>query len=140
MSYRAEAVIKPKGYKAEMLALTVDTEAEAIEKVRTFLLPTALRNAIYFRDGEDPEDEDAGYEDFGHDLEAVSGFIASSASVGVFLQQLEYEGQLSDPRLLIGPHKGVWPPVGTRKELDLLVGAINDRDGYYVGDYSIEKA
>lgn len=140
MAYRAEAVVKPKGYKADILAETVDTEAEAIEKVRTFLMPTAFRNAVFFDEGEDPEDDEAGYEDFGADLVAVAGFVASPVSVGVFLQQLSSEGQLGDESLLTGDSEGVWPEVGSRKELDLLIDAINDRDGYYVGSYSIEKA
>lgn len=139
MPYRAEAVIKPKGFKADILALTVDTEAEAIEKVRAFLMPTAFRNAVFFRDGEDPDDDEAGYEDFGGDQEAVAGFIASPASIGIFFRQLQYEGQLSDERLLGKNGLGVWPEVGSRKELDLLLGAVNDRDGYYDGSYSIDK-
>lgn len=130
MAYRAEAVIKPKGYAAIMLAETVDTEAEAIDKVRTFLLPTAFRNAIFIVDGE----EDG--EDFGDDPDSVREFIASKECVDTFFEQLDSDGQLSDPKLLT---EGAWPDVGSYRELDLLIGSINDRDGYYIGSYTIKK-
>lgn len=130
MAYRAEAVIKPKGYKAKILSETVDTEAEAIEKVRTFLLPTAFRSAVFILDGE----EDG--EDFGDDPDSVRDFIASKECVETFFEQLYSDGQLRDKKLL---SEGVWPEVGSYRELDLLIVSINDIDGYYVGSYDIRK-